>query len=145
MREGRQHPLPVTTELLVRGLKKLRKIDAGAAAATQTAVLFRGMKNVRVTDAFEERGGTELAPMSTSSDIGVAAHYARCRGRSLLFRIVTRNKLQRGAELQWLSGFPGEAEVLFAPLTYMQPTGRSQTISVAGCTFAVVEVETTTA
>ena len=31
-----------------------------------------------------------------------------------------------GADVQWLSAFPGEAEILYPPLTYLQPTGRSQ-------------------
>tara|TARA_B110001452_G_scaffold188767_1_gene159065 strand:+ start:358 stop:579 length:222 start_codon:yes stop_codon:yes gene_type:complete len=31
--------------------------------------------------------------------------------------------LQYGADIQWLSAFPEEAEVLYPPLTYLQPTG----------------------
>jgi len=32
--------------------------------------------------------------------------------------------LQRGADLTFLSMFPGEAETLFPPLTFVQPTGK---------------------
>jgi hypothetical protein len=41
---------------------------------------------------------------------------------ALLFRFVTRNNLERGADVQWLSMFPGEAETLFPPLTFLQRT-----------------------
>ena len=34
--------------------------------------------------------------------------------------------LCRGVDLQWLSAFPNESQVLFPPLTYMQPTGKMQ-------------------
>ena len=33
--------------------------------------------------------------------------------------------MQYGADLQWLSAFPSEAEVLYPPLSYLQPTGLS--------------------
>ena len=49
-RERRPHPLPVTVALIVRALKKLRKIGAADSAAVQALTLWRGMKNVRVTD-----------------------------------------------------------------------------------------------
>jgi len=139
------HPLPVTTSFVVQGLKKLRAIDASSDAARQEMVLFRGLKNVEVSDEFHTKGGTELAPMSTTSDPGVAVHYStNSSGQSLLFRIITKNKLQRGADLEWLSAFPNESEVLFPPLTFMQPTGRSQVLDIEGQTLTVVEVEDTT-
>ena len=49
--------------------------------------------------------------------------------------------MQYGAELQWLSAFPHEAEVLYPPLTYLQPTGRTQIVELRGYRFTVVEVE----
>ena len=58
------------------------------------------MKNVRVTDEFARLGGTELGPMSTTDAFGVAVDYSRCaNAKSLIFKIVTENKLQRGAGL----------------------------------------------
>ena len=54
--------------------------------------------------------------------------------------IKVQNFMQYGAELQWLSAFPGEAEVCFPPLTYIQPTGRTQIIRIGGNAFKVVEV-----
>jgi len=32
----------------------------------------------------------------------------------------TQTQLERGADLSWLSVFPGEAETLFPPLTFMK-------------------------
>ena len=49
--------------------------------------------------------------------------------------------MDRGANLSWVSAFPGEAEVLFPPLTFLQPTGRTMRVEVAGMAFHVVEVE----
>ena len=85
------------------------------------------------------RAHTQLAPMSTTTDIGTAVSYS-LSSNSLIFRIVTKNGLQRGADLQWLSAFPAEAEILYPPLTYLQPTGRSQVIELNNHCFTIVEV-----
>ena len=58
----------------------------------------------------------------------------------LLVLVQVDNFLQYGAELKWLSAFPGESEVLFPPLTYLQPTGRVQIVTVGANSFKVVEV-----
>ena len=52
--------------------------------------------------------------MSTTTDMRVAVHYGLSAG-SLLFLLKVDNFLQYGAELQWLSAFPGEAEVNAQP------------------------------
>ena len=126
--------------------------------------------------------------MSTTTDMRVAVHYGLSAG-SLLFLLKVDNFLQYGAELQWLSAFPGEAEVnsraiesrysgataealsaemqprvgtwradpsflcvrlkpawargvqvLFPPLTYLQPTGDVETVVVEGLAYEVVDV-----
>jgi hypothetical protein len=82
--------------------------------------------------------------MSTTTDIKTAVDYSTSTD-SLIFKIVTKNKLQRGAELQWLSAFPAEAEILYPPLTYLQPTGRTQTIEINDHRFTIVEVSPTLA
>ena len=84
-------------------------------------------------------GGTELAPMSATTDMTVAARYGASSG-TLLFKIRVDNSLVRGASLQWVSAFPREAEVLFPPLTYVQPTDKRQTLLVGACNFTVIEV-----
>jgi hypothetical protein len=60
--KGEAHPLPVTVMFLIEGIKKLRAIDADTDRATTSMVLWRGMKNVRPTDHFAQRGGTEVIP-----------------------------------------------------------------------------------
>jgi hypothetical protein len=82
--------------------------------------------------------------MSTTTDIGTAASYSISK-ESLIFKITTENQLQRGADLQWVSAFPGEAEILYPPLTYLQPTGRKQVIEVDAHRFTIVEVRPTLA
>ena len=83
---------------------------------------------------------TELAPMSTTSDVTVAAHYGT-GSQSLLFKVTAKSFMAHGANLQWLSAFPAEAEVLYPPLTYLHPTGRTERVTVGKNSFVVVEVE----
>lgn len=87
----------------------------------------------------ELQGGTEVAPMSTTSDIRVACEYGMS-DNSLLFKITVNNYLQYGAELRWLSVFPGEAEVCYPPLTFLQPTGKIQKVSHGDKSFFICEV-----
>ena len=60
-------------------------------------------------------------------------------------RIVTKNNLERGMDLQWISMFPGESERLLAPLTFMNKPKKEkfQTIEVNGITLTVVEIQVT--
>ena len=78
--------------------------------------------------------------MSTSSDLATAVRYS-LSSRSLLLKIKTKSFMQRGADLQYLSAFPAEKELLYPPLTFLQPTGWSMEHSVGGVKFTVIEVE----
>jgi len=139
---NRPHPMPLMITYISEGIKKLRAVYAAKGGGVTKTVLWRGMKNLRVSDAFMEmrRGGTELAPMSTTSDLSIAAHYGVSEG-SLVLRVKVDNFMQHGADVQWLSAFPAEAEVVFPPLTYLQPTGRTQAWEMGDNMFYVVEVE----
>ena len=102
------------------------------------------MRSRYVAEAFLREGGTELAFMSATTDLRVAVRYSLSR-HSLLLRIVAPNFMSLGADLQWLSAFPGEAEVLYPPLTFLQPTGRTDRVDAVDrdgrpVTFTVVEV-----
>ena len=68
-------------------------------------------------------------------------HYAASRSLVLL-KLRIPSFMQGGADLGFLSAFPDEAEVLYPPLTYLQPKtpGKSTTFSVRGAKFTVVEV-----
>mgnify|MGYP006166640603 CR=1 FL=1 len=66
---------------------------------------------------------------------------------TLLFKILSRSFMTRGADISFLSAFPGEAEYLFPPLTYLRPTGRKEVIKLTAQStaeeveFTVIEVE----
>ena len=86
--ERRPHPLPATVFYIQDGIKKLRAAVVEETTSTNNGtnngetkttgsgvVLWRGMKNVHVSERFKKEGGTELAPMSTTSDLNVAIQY----------------------------------------------------------------------
>ena len=77
---------------------------------------------------------------STTADPAVAVSYGKSEA-TLLLKIATRSFMERGADLSFLSAFPGEREYLFAPLTYLQPTGRREVVVVGEAEYTVVEVE----
>ena len=76
------HPFPVTIMYLTDGIKRLRAVSADEADGAIQYDLWRGMRNVELPQAFRERGGTELAPMSTSFDIKVAQPSASAEPKS---------------------------------------------------------------
>ncbi len=148
--QGRKgpHPLPGVMMNLQRGLKKLRALGSDKASSKQTVVLWRGMSYMKLPEQFNAEGGTELAPMSTTTDVSVAISYAvkKDTRSALLFRFVTRNNLERGADVQWLSMFPDESETLFPPLTFLQRTRTEpQEVEHNGVKVTVVELSTTLA
>ena len=48
--------------------------------------------------------------------------------------------MERGADLPYLSAFPGEREYLFKPLTYLQPMGAAKNVTLAGRSIVVIDV-----
>ena len=79
--------------------------------------------------------------MSTTTDLRVALSYSMSPC-SLLFKVHTKSFLQRGADLQFLSAFPAEREILFPPLTFLRPTGKKTVLEFHDrFRFTVVEVE----
>ena len=134
-------PLPVCTYFAVDGIKKLRTLNVVKECKT----LWRGMRNLKVAQQFMEQGGTEMAFMSTTTSLEVAVRYS-LSSHSLLLKIVPRNFMATGAGVQWLSAFPGEEEILYPPLTYLKPTGRTEDLLVErkdgqNVLYSVVEVE----
>ena len=118
-RDGR-HPLAAVVFYIFQGIKLLRNC---ADDVNGRVVLWRGVKSVKADQDFLENGGTELAPMSTTTDLDVALGYLNGMTLSegaVLFKIVVTNKLNMGADLAWLSAFPSEAEVLYPPMTYLE-------------------------
>ena len=127
--------------LLRDALGKLRAVEADKSreSAMRRVYLYRGMRDVAAPAGFMAQGGTELAPMSTTSDLSVAMRYS-ASSTSVLLRLITESFMQRGPDICFLSAFPGEAEFLFPPLTYLQPTGDVETVMVEGIAYEVVDV-----
>ena len=82
--------------------------------------------------------------MSTTSNIDIAVRYS-IGHRAVLLEIVPSQFLSAGVNVQWLSVFPSEAEYLYPQLTFLEPTGRTETIDVerkdGALTFTVIEVQ----
>lgn len=113
-------------------------VGASAAGATAKLDLWRGMRDLTTSAAFTAEGGSEIAPMSTTTSLAVALHYADSKN-VLLFKLRTDSFMGRGASIRFLSAFPGEDEVLFPPLTYLQ-TSSVNHFTHSGRRFEVVEV-----
>ena len=133
------------------GLKKLRK-HTSKQEEELPRFLFRGMSNMIINDdeenAFLKDGGTEVAPMSTSTKFEVAAQYSCNKGQEgessliMKLRIPTNGFMQYGVDVSWLSAFPAEGEILYPPLTFLNPTNK-KLFDIEGVTFTVVEVDPT--
>jgi hypothetical protein len=139
------HPFKVTIAYLADGIKRLRAVGASRDDRHARRDFWRGMRNVEVPDEFSVEGGTEYAPMSTSSDLSVALAYSNKSEKRLLFKVATHGFIDRGADLRFLSAFPNEAEFLYPPLTYLRPTGKRDTICIGQGSekveYTVIEVE----
>jgi len=135
------HPLPVTMSFISDAIKKLRAAYTDRDKETLATHLWRGMRNMTLAESFtdDQQGGTEIAPMSTTTKFKVAAQYG-ASSDSLLFKLKVNNYLQLGADLQWLSAFPSEAEVCYPPLTYLEPTGKVQRVRIGNQQFKICEV-----
>jgi len=134
----------VTVALIRDALGKLRAVEArtskSSGDAEQALELYRGMKNVKATKRFLEIGGTELAPMSTTSSLSVAMRYSASTD-SVLLRILTDSFISRGPDISFFSAFPEEQEYLFPPLTFLLPTGYVEKVSLGGQNWTVVSVK----
>ena len=121
----RPHPFRMTVYYLAEAIKKLRAVAARLHAADfqQDVVLWRGMRDTILTNEFKERGGAELAPMSTSREKTVALTYADSTC-PLVFQYVTKGMDRPGVSLDFLSVYPNEREYVYPPMTYLQYVGQ---------------------
>ena len=58
------HPFAATTFFIDEGIRKLRVVAANRPDAHETRTFWRGMKDVKMTEIFLQRGGTEFACVS---------------------------------------------------------------------------------
>jgi hypothetical protein len=105
-----QHPLAAITYCIFSGIRKQLVLGAkDQAAAVQEVIFWRGFTDLKISDDFQRHGGTEHAPMSTSTDPSVAVGYAVRNSQTdgaLLMRIVTKNNLSRGIVVFCCSPYP---------------------------------------
>jgi hypothetical protein len=148
--EGRAHPLPVTVSHIVKAVQQLRKVEGHEASAHDSVDLYRGLAGRTIPSEFLAKGGTELAPMSTTCNLKVALQYAASE-HAVILRLRTRGFMSRGADIAFLSCFPAESEVLFPPLTYLGPVREKDengveqpkpplVVRVGAATFTIVDV-----
>ena len=96
--------------------------DSRFGQLTVVRVVYRGLASGVLPAAFWTadshgvRGGVEAAFVSTTTDRSVAAAYASGGSGGLVLEL-QQGMCNRGAELAWLSQYPHEREILFAPLT----------------------------
>ena len=134
------HPVAATMYYISDALSKLREVQGkDAAQRNETLVFWRGMKDLQITDEFIRTGGSEMACMSTTSDQNVAQEFALSKS-PLLFKFVSKSFMSHGADISFLSVYPGEKESLYPPLTYLRPIRITQVI-IDGIVYQVVEVE----
>ena len=70
------------------------------SGAIQQSDLWRGMRNAEMPDEFLELGGTELAPMSTTTSLDVAMQYCASKD-ALILRLNTASFMERGAHMRF--------------------------------------------
>jgi hypothetical protein len=140
------HPFAATLYYIAEAISMLREVQGKDPLLYNTEQIFwRGMKDLQVAEEFFEKGGAEMACMSTTSDPTVAAEFAEEAGSTgrvcpLLFKFVSKSFMSHGADISFLSVYPSEKEVLYPPLTYLRPIRRVQE-TIGGKAYDVVEVE----
>lgn len=116
------HPFPILVRFISAAIKQLRTNNVPDRAGGQAGLryLFRGCKDLKPTDDFMRRGGSELATMSTTSELEVAMRYA-ASASPVLLRLKLRNFMECGADISFCSAFPAESEVIYPPQTFILP------------------------
>jgi len=112
-----------TLHAINSGIVKLSK----QTDLTDSPVVFRGVSGGVLPKQFWEKnhhgaiGGVDLSFMSTTPKRDVALGYATSSGKfgKILFEI-RMGMIDRGADVSELSQYPGEKEILFAPLTGLE-------------------------
>jgi hypothetical protein len=146
-RKGNKHPMPATVININKGILKMRQLagdkkslataketksNTSNKSSAKNSVLWRGMQKIALTEEFIKHGGTELAPMSTTSELSIACKYGACEMGSVLFKITVQDCIQHGATLKWLSVFPTDEEILYPPLTFLRPNINKELQKVLG-------------
>ena len=118
------HPFKMSVYYLNEAIKQLRSVGAEFPDYYEEVSFWRGMRDRTIMAEFKKKGGTEMAPMSTSRDKTVAFKYA-ASGTPLVFHYKAI-ALQQGVSIEFLSLYPKEKEYLYPPLTYLSPLDHAE-------------------
>jgi len=136
------HKLALTVYTLDMAIKQSRAVAAESPEAHVPLSLFRGIGKREMDEKLMIEGGTELAPMSTTAQLWVALKYSLGGDSSVLLWLRTRNFMDRGVDLTWISAFPHEREFLYSPLAYMRAVrDEPVVVQVGGVTYQVIEAK----
>jgi hypothetical protein len=133
------HPFAVTTYFISQGIKQLRSVAGELPNAHEMLSFWRGMRDLTITQEFLKSGGTEVACMSTSLSWEIAIDFAKS-SCPLVIKLETKDFMSRGADISFLSVYPGEAETLFPPLTFLRPIS-AEKMERDGVSYLLVRVE----
>ena len=136
----RPHPFAATTFFIFEGIKKLRTVEATGTDGQTPRTLWRGVSGLSLTQEFMANGGSELACMSTTASFEIAKSFALAGEKPMVFKYATKNCIERGADIAYISVYQSEAEVLYPPLTFLHFKGVQQE-DVAGVNLLVIDVE----
>jgi hypothetical protein len=105
----------------------LHSINSGVVKLSQlqpATVVYRGISGMKlpepflVPSKFNIRGGIEYGFMSATLNMQVALRYATSgSGEPSTLMVMAMGMVDRGAQLDWLSQYPDEKEILLPPLT----------------------------
>ncbi len=115
----RPHPFAATTLFISDAIRLFRAVAANEPDANAERIFWRGMKDLGIKEQFRAEGGTDYACVSTTASQEVAVLNFAASSLPLVFRVVTKNFMNRGADISFLSVFPDEQEFLYPPLTYL--------------------------
>ena len=102
------------------------------------------MKGLGITAKLLVEVGTDYACVSTTASQEVAVHNFVASSLPLVFRVVTKNCMARGADISFLSVYPSEQEFLYPPLTYLHCV-KMERETLCGVQLLVATVEPTMA
>jgi len=119
-------PLPATTYFISSAVTKLQELSRENFKPFE---LWRGLGNMKdLTSDYMKSGGQELACMSTSASKYQSLLYAKSRRPMIMrLRVVTHRNV--GADISFVSMFPGEKEFLYPPLTHLKPVQDADLVS----------------